>query len=179
MRPHPCAQFSKTSATDPPGVIFIIYYATSTSEQLTVSASNAKILGVHILLATDAQWVLDEVLAALGSPDTSFTVCRNGRDVPEAIATRTPDLAVLDLQIGSMGAMAVTMNLRLDHSDHRIPHVPVLMLLDRKADVHLARRSGANGWIIKPLDALRLQRAANAVAAGESWHDGEILAANA
>jgi DNA-binding response OmpR family regulator len=122
---------------------------------------------VHILLATDAQWVLDEVLAALGSPNTSFTVCRNGRDVPEAIATRTPDLAVLDLQIGSMGAMAVTMNLRLDHSDHRIP------------DVHLARRSGANGWIIKPLDALRLQRAANAVASGESWFDGEVLAANA
>jgi len=53
-----------------------------------------------------------------------------------------------------------------------------LMLLDRKADVHLARRSGANGWIIKPLDALRLQRAANAVAIGESWHDGEVLAAN-
>jgi CheY-like chemotaxis protein len=104
------------------------------------------------LLATDAQWVLDEVLAALGSPDTSFTVCRNGRDVPEAIATRTPDVAVLDLQIGSMGAMA---------------------------DVHLARRSGANGWIIKPLDALRLQRAAHAVASGESWHDGEVLASNA
>jgi hypothetical protein len=45
--------------------------------------------------------------------------------------------------------------------------------------VHLARRSGANGWIIKPLDALRLQRAANAVASGESWHDGEVLASNA
>jgi DNA-binding response OmpR family regulator len=177
LRQH--APFSKTSTTDPPGVIFIIYYTTSTSEQLTVSASRAKIHPVHILLATDAQWVLDEVLAALGSPDTSFTVCRNGRDVPEAIATRTPDLAVLDLQIGSMGAMAVTMDLRLDHSDHRIPNVPVLMLLDRKADVHLARRSGANGWIIKPLDALRLQRAAHAVANGDSWHDGEVLAANA
>jgi DNA-binding response OmpR family regulator len=177
LRQH--APFSKTSATDPPGVIFIVYCTTNSTEQLTVSGSNAKIPVVHILLATDAQWVLDEVLAALGSPDTSFTVCRNGRDVPEAIATRTPDLAVLDLQIGSMGAMAVTMNLRLDHSDHRIPHVPVLMLLDRKADVHLARRSGANGWIIKPLDALRLQRAANAVASGESWHDGEVLAANA
>jgi len=88
-------------------------------------------------------------------------------------------VAVLDLQIGSMGAMAVTMDLRLDHSDHRIPNVPVLMLLDRKADVHLARRSGANGWIIKPLDALRIQRAAHAVANGDSWHDGEVLAANA
>ena len=126
---------------------------------------------MHILLATDAQWVLDDVLAALGAPDTSFTVCRNGRDVPQAIATRTPDLAILDLQVGTMGGMAITMNLRLDHSDHRIPHIPVLMLLDREADVHLAERSGAEGWIIKPLDALRLQRAAKAVANGEEWQE--------
>ena len=83
---------------------------------------------MHILLATDAQWVLDEVLAALGTPDTSFSVVRNGRDVPLVIAQRTPDLAILDLQIGSMGAMAVTMDLRLDHSDGRIPSIPVLML---------------------------------------------------
>lgn len=128
---------------------------------------------MHILLGTDAQWVLDEVLAALGTPETSFTVCRNGRDVPDAILKRTPDLAVLDLQIGSMGAMAVTMDLRLDHSGGRIPHIPVLMLLDRMADVHLARRSGAEGWLIKPLDALRLRRAALAVSRGDEWHEGD------
>lgn len=128
---------------------------------------------MHILLATDAQWVLDEVRAALGTPETSFTVCSNGRDVPAAVAQRTPDLAVLDMQIGSMGAMAVTMDLRLDHSDGRIPYVPVLMLLDRPADVHLARRSGAEGWLIKPLDALRLRRAALAVSRGEEWHEGD------
>ena len=127
---------------------------------------------MHILLATDAQWVLDEVLAALGTPDTSFSVIRDGRDVPGVIAQRTPDLAILDLQIGSMGAMAVTMDLRLDHSGGRIPSIPVLMLLDRRADVHLARRSGAEGWLIKPLDALRLRRAAQAVSAGQQWHEG-------
>ena len=33
------------------------------------------------------------------------------------------------------------------------------MLLDRRADVYLARRSGAEGWLIKPLDPLRLKRA--------------------
>ena len=127
---------------------------------------------MHILLATDAQWVLDEVHAALGTPETSFVVCSDGRDVSKAIKQRTPDLAVLDLQCGSMGAMAVTMDLRLDHSDGRAPSVPVLMLLDRVADVHLAKRSGAQGWLIKPLDSLRLRRAANAVAAGELWHEG-------
>jgi len=126
----------------------------------------------HILVATDAQWVLDEVRAALGTPETSFAVCTDGRDVAKVIKQRTPDLAVLDLQCGSMGAMAVTMDLRLDHSDGRLPLVPVLMLLDRVADVHLARRSFAQGWLVKPLDSLRLRRAADALVAGETWHEG-------
>ncbi len=127
---------------------------------------------MHILLATDAQWVLDEVHAALGTPETSFVVCSDGRDVSRAVKQRTPDLVVLDLQCGSMGAMAVTMDLRLDHSDGRLPLVPILILLDRVADVHLAKRSGAQGWLIKPLDSLRLRRAADALVAGDNWHEG-------
>jgi DNA-binding NarL/FixJ family response regulator len=66
------------------------------------------------------------------------------------------------------------MNLRLDHSSHRIPHVPALILLDRSADVQLAKRCGAEGWIVKPLDALRLRLAARAVAGGGAWHDGPV-----
>ena len=76
------------------------------------------------------------------------------------------DVGIFDLQIGSMGGMAVTMAMRLDASSGRLPHVPVLMLLDRVADVFLARRSGADGWIVKPLDPLRLRRAVRAVVAG-------------
>lgn len=132
---------------------------------------------MHILLATDADWIVDEVTAALGGPDTTFTVCREGRVVSKVAAQNPPDLAVLDLQIGSMGGMAVTMDLRLDESAGVVEHVPVLMLLDRAADVHLARRSGAEGWLVKPLDALRLQRAAAAVAAGGTWLGGPPPAA--
>ncbi len=127
---------------------------------------------MHILLATDADWIVDEVTAALGGPDTSFTVCREGRSVADLVAERTPDLAVLDLQIGSMGAMAVTMALRLDESAGVLPHVRVLMLLDRVADVHLARRSGAEGWMVKPIDALRLSRAATAILEGRTHTEG-------
>jgi DNA-binding NarL/FixJ family response regulator len=68
--------------------------------------------------------------------------------------------------------MAVTMALRLDESSGALPHVKVLMLLDRRADIHLARRSGAEGWLIKPLDALRLSRAAAAVVAGRTVTEG-------
>ena len=122
---------------------------------------------MHILLATDAQWVLDEVVAALGSPETSFTVCSNGRDVTAAVTARTPDLAVLDSQIGSMGGFAVTMDLRLDETGGRLPHIPVLMLLDRGADAQLAKRSGADTWLVKPLNSLTLRRTAQSLVAGE------------
>jgi CheY-like chemotaxis protein len=118
---------------------------------------------VHVLVATDARYVADDVVAALGGPDVSFTIVREGRKVTDVVKARTPDLAVLDLQIGSMGGMAVTMGLRLDESVGALPRVPVLMLLDRQADVHLAKRCDADAWIIKPLDPLAIRRAAQRI----------------
>ena len=127
---------------------------------------------MHVLLATDADWIVDEVTAALGGPDTSFTVCRDGRMVASLVADRDPDLVIADLQIGSMGGMAVCMALRLDESAGALDHVPVIMLLDRVADVYLAKRSEAEGWLVKPLDALRMRRAVDAVMDGGSWTEG-------
>ena len=132
---------------------------------------------MHILIATDADWIVDDLTAALGSDDTSFTICRDGRVVAGEVALKAPDLAIFDLQIGSMGGMAVTMSLRLDESAGVLPRVRVLMLLDRSADLHLARRCGADGWLIKPLDPLRLRRAADALLAGGRYTEG--LAADA
>jgi CheY-like chemotaxis protein len=126
----------------------------------------------HILVAADADWVIDEVMAALGGPDTSFTLCRSGKEVVPAVRQRTPDLAVLDLQIGNMGGMAVTMALRLEETGGRLDDVNVLMLLDRRADLHLARRADADGWLVKPLDSVRLRRAATQIMAGGVWYEG-------
>jgi DNA-binding response OmpR family regulator len=126
----------------------------------------------HVLLAADADWVIDEVKAALVDRVTSLTICRQGQDVVPAALERRPDLAVLDLQIGNMGGMAVCMELHLEESSGKLDHVNVLMLLDRKADIHLARRSGAEGWLIKPLDALRLHKAAAAVLEGGQYREG-------
>jgi two-component system nitrate/nitrite response regulator NarL len=114
---------------------------------------------VHILVATDAQYVVNDVTSALSGPDVRFTICSEGREVSRLVAKGDVDLAVLDLQIGSKGGMAVAMDLRLDHSAGRVPAVKVLMLLDRTADVHLAKRSAADGWVVKPTDPLGLKRA--------------------
>lgn len=124
-----------------------------------------------LLIASDAQWVVDEVRATAEEPGTTVRWVRRGDDVAGAIEEQTPDLVVLDLQIGNMGGMATCVHLHLEADAGRLPWVPVLMLLDRRADVFLARRSGAEGFVVKPLDAIRLRRAVTALLAGDDYED--------
>lgn len=125
----------------------------------------------EILIASDAPSVRDEVRAALIDPATVVREVTRGAHVLPAVQERTPDLVVLDLQIGKMGGMATCLELRLEEGAGRLPHVPVLMLLDRRADVFLARRSNAEGWVVKPLDAIRLGRAIRALLDGGAYED--------
>ncbi|KAA0235119.1 MAG: hypothetical protein JJLCMIEE_01451 [Acidimicrobiales bacterium] len=127
---------------------------------------------LEVLLATDADAVYEEVDAALSDAETTVTLVRAGADVLAAVADTGPDLVVLDLQIGNMGGMATCMNLRLEEGAGRVAAVTVLMLLDRPADVFLAKRSDADGWLVKPLDAFRLRRAANALLEGGTYTEG-------
>lgn len=120
----------------------------------------------EVLIATDADAVFDEVDAALSDETTRVVRVRSGEAVGPVVAESTPALVVLDLQIGNMGGIAACLHLRHESGDGRLPHVPVLMLLDRAVDVHLARRSGADGWVVKPLDAFRLRKAATAILEG-------------
>ena len=125
----------------------------------------------EVLLATDADWIHDDVVAALDGEHAVARV-RRGADVRGAVANREPALVILDLQIGNMGGMATCMDLRLEAGAGRLPDVPVLMLLDRDADVFLARRSDADGWLVKPLDAFRLRRAVTAILEGGTVTEG-------
>lgn len=124
-----------------------------------------------VLIATDAEWVHDEVRQALRGPDLTVRWVRSGPEAVAAVRERAPQLAVLDLQIGSMGAMAISLELHLEEGMHRLPHVPILILLDRRPDVFLARRSGAQGWVLKPLDPIRLRKAVTALLAGGTYDD--------
>ena len=117
----------------------------------------------QVLIATDADPVFDEVEAALADESTKVLRVRSGMAVGEAVAANRPDLVILDLQIGNMGGVATCLHLRHEAGEGRLPDTPILMLLDREADVFLARRSGADGWVVKPLDAFRLRAAATEI----------------
>ncbi len=127
-----------------------------------------------VLLASDADWLIEEVRSALSDPGTDVMVVRAGADVRYAVSTQSPELVILDLQIGNMGGMATCMDLQLEIGAGRITDVPILMLLDRSADVYLARQAGAQGWLVKPLDSFRLKVASVKLLAGEDMRD-EII----
>jgi DNA-binding response OmpR family regulator len=112
-----------------------------------------------ILVASDAPTLRNEVEAVISGPDTEVRSVTSGPEVVSFVAEESPDLVIVDMQMGNMGGMAVCLELRLQESYDAIDHIPVLMLLDRRPDVFLARRSGAEGWLVKPLDPLRLRRA--------------------
>ena len=109
--------------------------------------------------------------AIASRPDIQIEEARSGPAVLAKVAESLPDLVVVDLQMGNMGGMAVCLELRLEESYDNLDHIPVLMLLDRRADVFLARRSGAEGWVVKPMDPIRLRRAVSSLLDGGTYFD--------
>lgn len=126
--------------------------------------------GADILIASDARAVRDEVKAVFGR-DVKVREVTAGEQVIPAVQEQLPDLLVCDLQVGNMGGMAICLELRLEESGGRLGHVPVLLLLDRRPDVFLARRCDADGWLVKPLDPIRVRRAITAVLQGRTFYD--------
>lgn len=112
-----------------------------------------------VLLATDADWLFEDVAAALGGTHDVHRV-RDGADVAPAVGSVDPELVILDLQIGNMGGVATSLLIKQESRAGRLPDVPVLLLLDREADEYLASQSDADAWVTKPLNALALRRAA-------------------
>ena len=124
-----------------------------------------------IVVASDAAYLRKEIAAVADAPDVEIVEVESGPEVVAEAREDPPDLVVVDMQMGNMGGMAVCLELRLQESYGDLPHIPVLMLLDRRPDVHLARRSGAEGWLVKPLDPLRLRRAIRALLGGDEYFD--------
>lgn len=108
---------------------------------------------MNVLVATGSDGLLDDLEAALVGPDTTLHRVRRGRDVRVVVEEMRPDLVVLDMQIGSMGGIATALDLRLD-ANPVTADTPILLLMDRDVDTHLAREVEVDGWLVKPLDPL-------------------------
>jgi DNA-binding response OmpR family regulator len=129
----------------------------------------------EVLIAAEAPWLDAELRAVLAGPNTTIRTVHKGADVVPALKEQAADLVILDLQIGNMGGMAICLDVRLEEGAGRLGHSAMLMLLDRRADVFLARRTAADGWLVKPLDPIRLRRATTKLLDGGTYFDDSYL----
>jgi CheY-like chemotaxis protein len=124
-----------------------------------------------VLVVGDVAALRRDVEAALAGPDLDVVQAASGPEAVALVREGGIDLVVSDMQVGHMGGMAITLELRNLESYGAAESVPVLLIVDRRPDVFLARRAGADGFVVKPLDPLVLRRAARALLAGEEYED--------
>ena len=110
-----------------------------------------------ILLIADAEWVRNDVSAAISDPSTTLTVTDDPDEALRAAQDRAFDLIAVDMQIRSTGGMATVRLFKGAMYADDIDVTPVVLLLDRTADVFLSKRAGADGYLIKPFTAQQLR----------------------
>ncbi len=116
-----------------------------------------------VVLATDSPWVEEDVRTELDGPDFDLTVVDSGRAAVEAVLSGRVDVAVLDMQVGSMGAPAMVAEIRNDLND-RVASTPAVCLLDRAADAWICKKMGADECLLKPFEPGSLKRAVRRLA---------------
>ncbi len=112
---------------------------------------------MKVLLVADAAWIQNEAVAALSDPGTVIRQVEDPRTASQVAGEFEPDVVIVDMQVGSMGGMAVARSLREAEFADDLPVTSIVLLLDRTADEFLARRAAANAWVVKPFTPQQLR----------------------
>ncbi|HEY5891205.1 MAG TPA: response regulator [Acidimicrobiia bacterium] len=127
------------------------------------------------LIVADSSWVVNQVRTALAVDPWEIVVNSDPRTAADEVAELEPDVVLIDMQIGSMGGMAVARAIRAESQNKPAPRM--VLLLDRSADRFLAKRALVDASVIKPFDAAELRDAIDpepfAVAAARSGSEEE------
>jgi len=126
------------------------------------------------VLIVDDQTVVRAGLAAIVGSDPEIEVVGEGNNGEEAVAlvaTESPDLVLMDLQMPVMNGVQATRRLKRDH-----PTLPILVLTTYAADewVFDAVRAGAAGYLLKDTRPTELIAAIKGTVAGETFLDPAI-----
>lgn len=110
-----------------------------------------------VLLVADAAWVQNQVAAALSDSGTEVREVTDPRTAVDEVVDFEPDAIIIDMQIGSMGGMAIARAIREAEYVSNLADIPLVLLLDRAADAFLAKRASAHAWLTKPITAQDLR----------------------
>ena len=109
------------------------------------------------LVVADSDWVVSDVLSTLNLGNWEIEVLEDPGQAATRVGEADPDVVIIDLQVKNMGGMAVVRDIRATITADETPRL--VMLLDRDADGFLAKRAGADAWVVKPFQAHELRLA--------------------
>src|SRR4029077_19883364 len=110
----------------------------------------------HILVIDDDPKLLRLVEMFLGMEGFDVFAASGGEEALQHVASRRPDLVVVDLMIGGMDGFQICHTLKAAPSTRAIP-VVIFSALTADADVEAARRTGADRFISKPFSLTGLR----------------------
>ena len=110
-------------------------------------------MGQHVLVVDDDPTVSDVVRRYLEHADYGVTLAADGIAALDAVASRRPDLVVLDLMLPGLDGLEVARRLR-----ERDPELPIVMLtaLGDEADRVVGLSFGADDYVTKPFSPREL-----------------------
>lgn len=110
---------------------------------------------VRILIIEDEPAIADNLAALLAAKGHKVATCLEGADGVTRARKETFDLVLLDVMLPRMSGFDVCKMLRADPKTTKMKIVMVTGL-GRMGDVEEAFRAGADDYLIKPFDSVRL-----------------------
>jgi DNA-binding response OmpR family regulator len=114
---------------------------------------------VKVLIVSEDPAERRRVRAAVGS-DVDYVEAESGREARRLAAETRPDVVVADETTEPFGAFGLARELKMTPAPPR-----VVILLERPEDAWLARWSGADRWLVRPVDPFELAEVVRSLAA--------------
>jgi len=123
--------------------------------QLEDTADDVQIDGITILLVEDNvinQEVATEILSSAGA---WVEIANNGKEAIDAIAAKTYDLVLMDLQMPIMGGYEATKFIRSDRKNQNLPIIAMTAHAMQGVEAE-CKAAGMNDYVSKPIDPRNL-----------------------
>jgi DNA-binding response OmpR family regulator len=114
------------------------------------------------LLIADTTWVVNDTQASLSRGNWRIDLLGEPVTASARVEEIRPDVVIVDLQVRNMGGMAVVRDIRATVAPEKMPRL--VILLDRTVDGFLAKRAGADAWVVKPFTDHALRQALGDIA---------------
>ena len=120
--------------------------------------------GCNVLLVDDNEQNLELLLAYLEDLGCELRTATDGAEALAEVAQRRPDLILLDVMMPRMSGFQTCARIKKDPATNDIPIVMVTAL-NEVSDAERAVESGADGFIVKPVNKLELVTSVRALLA--------------